>query len=252
MYERLSYDERCVELSSIGKKNEIMDTDIHIYTLTDDKLDIYEEDKEVAILLFEGELSFTYDGKTESSYRKNVFEDMPFCLHVPKGTKVLCETKGKTQFLVQKAVNERHFEPVLYKKEDFVEQRAGDGFMDNTANRLIRTVFDYDIAPYSNMVLGEVISEQGRWSSYPPHHHEQPELYYYKFDKPQGFGCAMIEDEAHKVKDHSYIVIPGGLTHPQATAPGYRMYFCWIIRHLKDNPWNDRVYEKCHEWLLDA
>ncbi len=250
MYERLSYDEECVELSSIGNKNKIMDMDINIYTITDGELKIFEEDKEVAILLMEGDLTLEYNGKTESSYRKNVFEDMPFCLHIPAGIKVLCKTKGKTQFLVQKAVNDNKFEPVLYRKEDFVEQRAGDGFMDNTANRLIRTVFDYEIAPYSNMVLGEVISEQGRWSSYPPHRHDQPELYYYKFDKPQGFGCAMIGDEAYKVQDHSYVTIEGGLMHPQSTAPGYRMYFCWIIRHLKDNPWNDRIYDPDHEWMV--
>ncbi len=250
MYEKLNEKDRVAELCSIGGKNNIMDMDIHIYTVVDEELKIYEEDKEVAILLMEGELSFTYDGITESSYRKNVFEDMPFALHVPAGTEVFIKTKGRAQFLVQKAVNKNEFKSVLYKQENFVEQKAGEGFMENTATRLIRTVFDYDIAPYSNMVLGEVIAEQGRWSSYPPHYHDQHELYYYKFDKPQGFGCAMIDDEAHKVKDHSYIVIDGGATHPQSTAPGYRMYFCWIIRHLDGNPWNNRIFDKDHEWMV--
>lgn len=29
------------------------------------------------------------------------------------------------------------------------------------------------------------------------------------------------------------------------------MYFCWMIRHLDNNPWVDRVIEKEHEWLLE-
>ena len=101
------------------------------------------------------------------------------------------------------------------------------------------------------MVVGEVISYPGRWSSYPPHHHDQPEVYYYRFNKPQGFGCAMVGEDAYRVVHNSFITIPGELDHPQATAPGYAMYFCWMIRHLENNPWNDRIMEEDHKWLLE-
>ncbi len=250
MYERLARDERCVSLSSIGNKNKAMDMDVDIYTLEDEELSFREEEKEMAILLLEGELCFSWNGEQATGFRKNVFEDMPFCLHVAAKTSVLCRPRGRVQFLVQKAVNKGSFAPVLYKQEEFSEVRAGEGFMENTATRLIRTIFDYQSAPYSNMVLGEVIAEQGRWSSYPPHYHAQPEVYYYKFDKPQGFGCAMIGDAAYKIYDHSYIAIEGGYSHPQATAPGYKMYFCWMIRHLDGNPWKDRIFEPEHEWMV--
>lgn len=249
MYERLPYDEKCVELSLIGKKNKEMDMDIRIYTLNDETMEFMDEEKETAILLLEGKIEFIWNGESVKGSRRNVFDDMPFCLHVPAKTKVVCKTEGRTQFLVQKTENRKDFKPVLFKQEDFSEVKAGEGFMENTATRLIRTIFDLSNAPYSNMVLGEVISEQGRWSSYPPHHHDQPEVYYYKFDKPQGFGCAMIGDDAYLVKDHSYVAIEGGYTHPQTTAPGYRMYFCWMIRHLEGNPWNKRVFDPDHEWM---
>ncbi len=250
MYERLSYEERCVNLASIGSKNKTMDMDVDIYTVTDESIVFCEENKEIAVLLLEGRLEFEWNGNRAEGVRGNVFDDMPFCLHIPSKTKLICTAKGKTQFLVQKAINDKVFEPVLFKQEDFTEVRAGEGFMENTATRLIRTIFDYNSAPYSNMVLGEVIAEQGRWSSYPPHHHAQPEVYYYKFDKPQGFGCAMIGDNAYKIYDHSYIAIDGGYSHPQSTAPGYRMYFCWMIKHLDGNPWTDRIFEPEHEWMV--
>ena len=45
-----------------------------------------------------------------------------------------------------------------------------------TAQRQVNTIFDYDTAPYSNMVLGEVINDRGNWSGYLPHYHPQPEV----------------------------------------------------------------------------
>ena len=64
--------------------------------------------------------------------------------------------------------------------------------------RTVRTVFDYENAPYSNMVNGEVINHQGSWSSYTPHSHPQPEVYYYRFQREEGFGACFIGDNAYK------------------------------------------------------
>ena len=66
-----------------------------------------------------------------------------------------------------------------------------------------------------------------------PDRYPLPEVYYYKFDHPQGFGGAFIGDNVFKVADGSAACIPGGLTHPQTAAPGYNMYYCWMIRHLE-------------------
>ncbi len=117
---------------------------------------------------------------------------------------------------------------------------------------IVVTTIDYENAPYSNLVIGEAVHRQGRWAGYIPHHHPQPEVYYFRFDRPQGFGASFIGDEAHKITDGSFAAIPGGLSHPQVTAPGYRMYFCWMIRHLDGNPWTDRIDVEEHKWLLDA
>ena len=250
MYSRLSYDNGYAPISDMANLNQNMLMDIGVYTLEDKNLEFYENEKEMAILLLEGKITISWKGVSESASRTNVFDEMPFCLHVPKQVKVVVRFEGKAQILVQKTDNDKEFECKLYTQSELKEEVAGADFMEGTAKRLIRTIFDYCNAPYSNMVLGEVIAEQGRWSSYPPHYHDQPEVYYYKFDKPQGFGCAMIGDNAYKVYDHSYIAIPGGLTHPQATAPGYRMYFCWMIRHLEGNPWNQRIFDTDHEWMM--
>ena len=56
------------------------------------------------------------------------------------------------------------------------------------------------VALLGNMVLGEVLNHPGKWSSYPPHHHPQPEVYFYRFDYPDGFGAGFANGEIYKTR----------------------------------------------------
>ena len=119
--------------------------------------------------------------------------------------------------------------------------------------RRVNTIFDKDIAPYSNMVLGEVLNDRGNWSGYLPHRHPQPECYYFKFDRPEGFGASFVGDQVFKSVDNSFSAIPGECLHPQAVAPGFQMYTCWMIRHLDGDPWlqSTRNEDERYLWLHD-
>ncbi|MEH7273661.1 5-deoxy-glucuronate isomerase [Neobacillus vireti] len=253
MYEKLGeLTQGYTEITSMDGKHPDMLQDIGIYLLQSGESEtVSEVRKESAILLLEGEVRLEWNGTIQDVKRANVFEEDPWCLHVPKGVEVKITALDDSEVLVQKTHNDKEFKPKLYTPEDCTSTVAGEGVWDGTAERVIRTIFDYNNAPYSNLVIGEVISYPGRWSSYPPHHHQQPEVYYYRFDKPQGFGCAMVGSEAYRVEHNSFLTIPGNLDHPQATAPGYAMYFCWMIRHLADNPWTERIMEEEHKWLLE-
>ncbi len=234
-----------------GKHKEMM-MDIGIYKFNkDDKIKIKESSKEMALLLLDGIVVMKWDGKEQRMERHSLFDEEPWCLHVPKDVEVEIEVESSSEVLIQKTDNDKNFEPRLYTPEDCKTQIFGEGILGDTSKRYVRTIFDYEIAPYSNMVIGEVINPSGKWSSYPPHHHPQPEVYLYRFTKPQGFGCAIVGEEAYKVVNNSFLTIPGGLVHPQVTAPGYGMYYCWMIRHLEGNPWTDRIMDEDHSWLLD-
>lgn len=114
-------------------------------------------------------------------------------------------------------------------------------------------MFDLDNAPYSNMVMGEVFNQPGKWSSYPPHHHPQPELYYYRFSRPEGFGVGFEGDTPYKTQDGDCLCIRGGNAHEQVVAPGYEMYYVWLIRHIDGDPWDKtRIYVSEYEWLANA
>jgi 5-deoxy-glucuronate isomerase len=239
-------------LCEVNGKNEEMLMDINVEKLsTKDKKSYFQQTKEMAILLLEGKLKISWSGKEKLIERKSVFDEDPWCLHVSKETEVTVEVLEESEVIVQCTENANKFEEKLYSPQDCQSDIFGEGVWHDTARRVVRTVFDYRNAPYSNMVMGEVITYPGKWSSYPPHHHPQPEVYYYKFNKPQGFGLCLVGEDAYKIKDHNFVTIKGGLVHPQTAAPGYAMYYCWMIRHLKNNPWTDRIDDPNHTWLWD-
>lgn len=132
-------------------------------------------DREVAILLFEGKVTYEYAGKTVEADRPNCFHHEAYCLLAPKGTKITLTAHSHSELYMQDTLNEKDYEPVMYTPETVQTQHAGSkGELMGAMEREIKTFFDYDNAPFSNMVLGEVLNRPGKWSSYPPHHHPQP------------------------------------------------------------------------------
>jgi Uncharacterized enzyme involved in inositol metabolism len=240
------------EVTNMDSKVPEMLMDIGIQKIEkEQQVSFLDDRKESAFLLLAGAVVFQWEDRRESAVRTSLFDENPTALHVPKGVAVRIMAEDDSELLIQKTTNESEFQPVYYGQNDCVCEKLGEDVWDNMALRVIRTVFDYRNAPYSNMVLGEVINFQGKWSSYIPHGHDQPEVYYYRFDKEGGFGAGFIGDDVYKIEDNSALCIPGGPTHPQVTAPGYPMYYCWMIRHLDGNPWVGRTNDKRYEWLLE-
>ena len=241
------------EICNTDHLHQDMLMDVGVQVLDDGQtFELFEEAKEAALLLLSGKVTMSWDNQRAQAERRSLFDENPTVLHVPKSAKVsVTADGGGAELLIQKTVNAKTFTPKLYNPSDIATDILGENVWNDTAKRLIRTVFDYTNAPYSNMVLGEVINFPGRWSSYIPHGHEQPEVYFYRFDKDSGFGAAFIGDDAYKIRHNSALIIPGGPTHPQASAPGYAMYYCWMIRHLDNNPWTARVNDERFTWLLE-
>jgi 5-deoxy-glucuronate isomerase len=115
----------------------------------------------------------------------------------------------------------------------------------------VRLIFDDSNRPEANLVLGEVVNYPGRWSSYPPHHHPQAEIYHYRFTLPQGYGHAELGDEVYKVRSYDTIKILDGVSHAQVSAPGYGMYYIWVVRHRPGNRYTGFRFAEEHRWVLD-
>ena len=229
--------------------------DIRVYKIKADEERIFcREGEEIDILLLAGKITYIFDEQKKTVSRKDVFTEGPWCVHVCSNTKVIVKANSDAEILVQCTKNEKQFPAKLYAPKDVPWGYSCAGKFGNTAQRQVNTIFDYDTAPYSNMVLGEVINDRGNWSGYLPHYHPQPEVYYFKFDRPEGFGASFIGNDVFKSIDSSFAAIADSKTHPQAVAPGFLMYTCWMIRHFDNNPW---LRQNCNEderyiWLHDA
>lgn len=217
-----------------------------------ESITICEENNETAILLISGDIIFSFGGREEAATRRNQFLDKATAIHFAKNNKVTVTANKESRILVEQTDNDKDFGVHFYKSEDMTVQHFGADQWDGTADRKVLTVFDYENAPYSNLVLGEVYHKPGCWTSYPPHYHPQPEVYYYEFDKPQGFGVGFNGDDCYKVENQGVLCITPMKTHQQAAAPGYKMCYVWMIRHLENDPWQKtRIDAPEHKWLLD-
>lgn len=229
--------------------------DIRVYRLAaGERRRFCREGEEMALLLLNGQLLLSWEGQSRSVSRESVFTQGPWALHVCTGTEVEVQAEKGSEFLVQCTKNTGRFDARLYAPEDAPWKYSSVGKFGNTAKRRVNTIFDHDIAPWSNMVLGEVLNDRGNWSGYLPHRHPQPETYYFLFDRPEGFGASFVGNQVFKSTNGSFSAIPGGELHPQAVAPGFQMYTCWMIRHLDGEPWlqTSRFEDDRYLWMLDA
>lgn len=146
----------------IDESTNYMGTQMNVGLLVMEDGDTYtyeSADHEVAILLFEGKVTYEYAGKTVEADRPNCFHHEAYCLLAPKGTKITLTAHSHSELYMQDTLNEKDYEPVMYTPETVQTQHAGSkGELMGAMEREIKTFFDYDNAPFSNMVLGEVLN----------------------------------------------------------------------------------------------
>ncbi len=206
---------------------------------------------ETVWLLLRGAAEIEFGGQLASVSRESLFEEAPTALHLGPDTPATLRAVRDTEWAVIRTANSESFTPRLILPRDQRPEYRGAGLVQNTGLREVRLVFDRAVRPKSNLVVGEVVNFPGRWSSYPPHHHDQPEIYHYRFTLPLGYGHAELGESVHKVRHGDTLFIPPGLDHAQVSAPGYGMYYLWFIRHLPDNPYNGFTFADEHKWTLD-
>ena len=223
-----------------------------ILRLSEGERRIASPGREGAWLLMQGQVRFHFDGLSVDCGRESLFDDDPVALHWPAGADVQVEALGPCELAVCGVRNPADFPVVLFDGDTMLQSdHRGKGQLGDTAYRIVRTLFDIRNRPQALLVLGEVVNFPGRWSSYPPHHHPQPEIYHYRFSAPQGYGHGELGEQVLKLRQYDTVKILHEVDHAQVSAPGYAMYYIWIIRHLPDLPYTVPEFTAEHRWLLD-
>ncbi len=216
--------------------------------------EIYRETtpSECAFLLMSGNAVVTVGNRQERIGRASLFDDSPSAVHLAVHAELKIEAESACEFTVYRTANRKPFAPRVFLPADTADEHRGKGQVGGACLRLVRTIFDRTKAdPNAELVLGEVVTLPGRWSSYPPHHHPQPEIYHYRFTHEQGYGHAELGEEVLKIRQYDTVKILAGNDHAQCAAPGYGMYYAWVIRHLPGNPYTVPEFTAEHRWTME-
>lgn len=206
---------------------------------------------ETAWLLMHGTVRGAIDRVAFDFKRASLFDESASAMHAPAGASFSIEAVTDAELTVYRCANTRPFQARAFGSADVPNEHRGAGQVHDRCLRFVRTIFDRRNSPdVVELVLGEVVTLPGGWSSYPPHHHAQPEIYHYRFSEPQGYGHAELGDEVVKVRHNDTIRIPAGHDHAQCAAPGYGMYYSWVIRHLPGNPYVMPEFTAEHAWTM--
>ena len=211
-----------------------------------------DADRETAVLVLSGAGTMTVDGRTEAFTRPDWKDHEPTTGHVPAGGRIEVAAEAPAELAVIRTVNPLPFPAKIYLPDEVDVEHRGKGQLDDACYRLVKLVFDRTVAPENaRLVVGEVVNFAGRWSSYPPHHHTQPEIYYYRFSPEHGYGHGELGDDVLKLAHHDLLKITGGRDHAQTSAPGFDMYYLWAIRHGDDDPYTGFEYTPPFDTLLE-
>jgi 5-deoxy-glucuronate isomerase len=198
------------------------------------------EGQEVCIILLGGLANVTV-GETDFvsiGGRATVFAGRATTLHIPPGFKFRVEAIGAVEAAIARVPSDLPGEPRLIGPEKVKISTRGKDACERQVHDVLGAGF-----PAKRIVVGETFCSAGRWASYPPHKHDREappeetrheEVYFYKFNPPQGFGFQRVYspernlDESYAIRDNSLVKIPYGY-HPLVVAPGYALYYLWFM-----------------------
>lgn len=183
--------------------------------------------------------------------RANVFTGGAHALYLPRHTEFTVIAEEGGEFAVTWVPTDVDHDPWLIKPEDVATSIRGGDNVSRQINDLLPPG-----SPVHRLVLVEVYTPSGNWSSYPPHKHDihiedasgklieadLEEIYFYKIDKPEGFAYQRVYtderspmhqagnpiDALVRAEDNCVVLVPEGY-HPVVSAPGYTTYYLNVL-----------------------
>lgn len=170
--------------------------------------------------------------------RANPFDGPPWALYLPIGTAYTVTAESTLELAICGTRASESHPPKLITPDDVAIEIRGAGNAARQINHIVKPEF-----PAHRLLIVEVFTPSGNWSSYPPHKHDVSnmpeesdleEIYYYRINPSDGFGLQRLHtadgriDEAFVIHDGDLLLVPEGY-HAFAIAQGYTGYYLNIL-----------------------
>jgi len=171
--------------------------------------------------------------------RFSVFGGTPDAVYLPPGEKVKIKATSEVCEVALCWAPAKHgAEPALIRAADIKPFQRGSGNTERTIHNILM-----EDRPAESLLVTEVYTPGGNWSSYPPHKHDTndppretylEETYYHRLARPGGFAVQLVYtddrslDETVRVGDGDVVLVPRGY-HPVAAGPGYDLYYLNVM-----------------------
>jgi 5-deoxy-glucuronate isomerase len=166
--------------------------------------------------------------------RADVFDGLPYSLYLPCANRVTMKAETVCEIAECRVPSKAKLEPLLVTPKDVVSGLRGG---ENASRQIVEVIAPG--FPADKLVVFEVYTPGGNWSSYPPHKHDvdQPpvevdldEIYYYRMKHGRGFALQNLyrsdrsRETLVKVRDGDVVLVREGY-HPVVAGPGYDIYY---------------------------
>lgn len=196
---------------------------------------------EVCIVIVSGRARISV-GETEFGLlgeRTDVFEGAPWSVYAPGGSHYTVTAEGACEIALCSAPALAPLPARVIPPSEVGQETRGQG----TNTRYVRNILP-DTSPHAtSLLVVEVITPGGHWSSYPPHKHDTDdfpretyleETYYHRLKRGSGFALQRVYtddlslDETFAVGHRDVVLVPRGY-HPVGAPHGFDLYYLNVM-----------------------
>jgi len=195
---------------------------------------------EVCLVPLRGTATVESDGQSWTISRPGtVFDGKPTALYLPLGsTMTITAGEQDAEIAIAGSHASQRFPARLITPDEIEVEIRGAGNAARQINHIIPPEF-----PAHRLLVVEVFTPSGNWSSFPPHKHDVSnlpeeadleEIYYYRMHPSEGFGLQRLYsadgsfDHAWVIRDGDLLLVPEGY-HAFAVAHGYTAYYLNVL-----------------------
>ena len=195
--------------------------------------------EELCLVLLEGRCKVDWtNGRAELGPRRDVFSGYPHALYLPTHTRFTIQSLERTVIADCRAPSKEAHPARLIRPEHCGFEIRGGG---NATRQIVDVV--PPAFPADRLLICEVFTPGGNWSSYPPHKHDRDappaevdleEIYYYRFADDNAYGIQRLYgpgdrgDQAITVRHGDVVLVRDGY-HPFVAAHGYDAYYLNVL-----------------------